>query len=277
LATTIIQTTLPKETLNNVIKWLKEQEDAQNQKIRSIGIACFGPVDLDKTSPTYGYITTTPKPNWGNVEIVGVIQKAFPYVTHIGFDTDVNAPAVAELASKDHGDVKSLAYVTVGTGIGVGLALDNRPVHGLMHPEAGHIYTPLNESDIKNGFTGTCPFHGACLEGMSNGIAIAKRKNISFAQIKDLEDDDPVWDIVAHYYASLCVNLILIASVEVIVLGGGIFQRKILFPKVRQHTVMLLNGYVSKVNSSTIENQIKESAYDADAGIMGAFYLAIRG
>jgi fructokinase len=111
---------------------------------------------------------------------------------------------------------------------------------------------------------------------MSNGIALAKRKNINFNDIKSLQDDDPVWDTVAHYYAGLCVNLILITSVEVIVLGGGIFQRKILFDKVRKHTVKLLNGYVSKVNDESIGKQIKESAFGPDAGIVGAFYLARR-
>ncbi|KAL0476675.1 fructokinase [Acrasis kona] len=277
LETTIIDTTTPPETINKVVEWLqqKQEEHKKGDPIVSIGIASFGPVDLDKSSPTYGYITTTPKPNWHYADVVGGIKKAFPEVP-IAFDTDVNAPAVAELASGHHGNVKSLAYITAGTGIGVGLSLDLRPVHGMMHPEGGHIPVPLAPQDVKDGFTqGTCPYHGCCLEGLANGIAIAKRKNISFGDIKNLEDADPVWDTVAHYYAVLCTNLFLIGSVEVIVLGGGIFQRKILYEKVRNATVKLLNGYVSKVSADTIKGQIKDSEFGADAGIMGAFYIAI--
>lgn len=211
---------------------------------------------------------------------MGQFKKAFPNVP-IGFDTDVNAPAVAEYnsAREKDGNMRSVAYITVGTGIGVGLVVEGNAVHGLLHPEGGHVYAPLSEEDMQSGFRGVCPFHGACVEGMANSISIAARKGIDRKDIRklaDLTDEDPVWDNVAHYLAHLCLNLLLTCSVQLIVLGGGVMKRNVLLPKIHTEFLQLLNGYVQSdsITETNIDKYIVRSKHGSDAGIIGAIVLA---
>jgi fructokinase len=165
------------------------------------------------------------------LDVVGTFQKAYPSLP-INFETDVNAPAMFEAAFGSHGDVSSLCYITIGTGVGIGICIDGRPVHGFMHPEAGHMHVPIAEEDIQAGFKGTCPFHGSCVEGMTASNAIAARLSLERRALETIPDDDPVWQTIAHYMAHVCLNLTLTVSPQVIVIGGGISKRNGLFEKI---------------------------------------------
>ena len=228
----------PSESIQKVVDWLKQH------KFDALGIASFGPVDLNKSSKTYGFITSTPKLAWQNFDLVSPFRKEFVKdgFPDIVFDTDVNAPALSEYEFGNHGSVSSVAYITAGTGIGIGLVINGKTVHGLLHPEGGHIRIPIHKKD--EHFEGVCPFHGQCLEGMCTSVSLAKRRGISISDLPNLKDDDEIWDIAAFYYSNLCVNLLLMTSVEVIVVGGGIFERKCLLPKVRSLVSSQLNNYL---------------------------------
>lgn len=221
-----VHTTTPQQTLNEIKEWLWNRQGQYD----AIGIATFGPVDANPTSPYYGYITSTPKPGWKNtnvLELLGVKEMNIPYL----FDTDVNAPALAEHIMSNDQNTTSSAYVTVGTGIGVGLVINNQTVRGLMHPEAGHLMVARQDGD---NFPGTCPFHGACVEGMCASGALTARKQLSDAsELAALSDDDPVWDACAYQLAQLCAQLVYIASPEKIRFGGGVMNRVSLYPKIR--------------------------------------------
>jgi fructokinase len=260
---TRIDTTTPKETLDASIAWLK------TQSFDAIGIASFGPIDMNRSSPTYGYITNTPKPDWGNTEIVGVFQRAFPD-TPIGFETDVNAPALYEVTHGGHGDISSACYITVGTGVGVGIALGGKAVHGYMHPEGGHLFVPPAPADRAAGFEGVCPFHGACVEGMVASRSIAARTGLDRRDVHTITDEDPVWDTIAHYLAYLCMNLTLTVSPEVIVIGGGISKREKLFVLIREKFETFMNHYVEY---PAVDLYIRPS-FHPDIGLVSSVELA---
>jgi fructokinase len=189
------------------------------------------------------------------------------------FDTDVNAPALAEYIFHKQPGQTSCAYVTVGTGIGVGLIINGATVHGLLHPEAGHLMVAKQVGDT---FEGTCPFHGCCIEGMCSTGALAARKGCPASALPDLLDEDPLWDTCAFYLAQLCASLILIASPERIVIGGGVMNRRCLYAKIRKQTAEILKGYIQqeKITTNQIDEYIKEPLWGNDAGIVGAAYLA---
>jgi len=269
IAKKVFPTTIPDETLPNIVEWLKQH------KFDALGIASFGPVELDKNSKHYGYITTTPKPNWGMTPIL----KAFEiFDVPIGFDTDVNAAAVSELVLSNHGkgkrQIASVAYVTVGTGIGVGLVLDGKPVHGLVHPEFGHMLIGRCPGD--ENFTSTCPKHKECVEGFTSIGALSARIGKPATELPHLPDDDPLWEIAGHYLAILCANLVLAVSPSVIVLGGGVMNRKCLYPIVRKKTLELLNGYINSplLTPERIDEYIVSSPFGSESGIVGALTLA---
>lgn len=231
---TNIITTDPKSTLSAIHTWLEEKKT--ERPFSAIGIACFGPVDLDKNSKTYGYITTTPKPGWQYVDVVGSVKD---FNVPIAFETDVNAPAMTEAALR--GDT-SAAYITIGTGVGVGLVLESYPVHGLMHPEAAHIKCERCPGD---DYPGNCPYHGACIEGMSCAKAISDRLGISPDLLGTIPDDNPVWNIEAYYIAQLCCAVIYLTSVKRIIIGGGITKRNGIFELIRKHVLQILNNYLN--------------------------------
>lgn len=226
----------PTVTLQLIKEWLlRKQFDA-------IGIASFGPIDCRVSSPTFGYITSTPKPNWGHTDVLKLLGiydefKGIPFK----FDTDVNAPAFAEFKLNYKPGQQSCAYITVGTGVGVGLVVNGLTVHGLAHPEAGHIQVAKRDGD---DFPGTCPFHGACIEGLCGTGSLAKRKGCRAEDLPTVADDDELWDITSYYLAQLCASLILMVCPERIVIGGGIMNRGILFKKIRVQTVDILKGYI---------------------------------
>ena len=272
-------TTSPEETLGKCAEWLS------TRKYHALGIASFGPVELHPSHPHYGYITTTPKPGWQYVDVVGPLMAVRPNVP-VGFDTDVNAPAVAEHAhlvsqaiARGVAPPSSCAYITVGTGIGVGLVVNGASVHGLMHPEGGHLCVPRRAADM--AFEGSNPkdcFGGLCAESMACSVALAKRASLSStAQLAHLRDDDAVWDAAAHYLGALCANVVLLVSPERIILSGGIMQRSSLWPKLRARTQAMLNGYIASDELTTtegIESYISPSTWGNQAGMVGALTLA---
>lgn len=249
-------TTSPEETLGKIRDWL-----LSHGPFDSLGIASFGPIDGKIGSPTYGYITSTPKPGWKNTNVVELLgmNSCFAGIPYL-FDTDVNAPALAEFLCLEDKTLSSCAYITVGTGVGVGLVINGKTVHGLVHPEAGHFLVSKLPHDE---FKGSCPFHGGCVEGMISTGALSSRLGISIHELPTLSDDHVVWDYFSHYLAQLCASLILISSPEIIVIGGGVLNRLSLFDKIRSETIGLLNGYIQSpsLESTRISNYIRPSRW----------------
>ncbi|RPI29976.1 MAG: ROK family protein [Chloroflexota bacterium] len=269
IAKTQFPTTTPDETFGRVIAFFQEQ--AQKVRIESIGIGGFGPLDLNPASPTFGYITSTPKPGWSNTDFIGAIRRGLRIPVLI--DTDVNAAALGEHRWGAAQDTRSFIYLTIGTGIGGGALVDGRLVHGLIHPEMGHMFIP-HDRNI-DPFDGSCPFHGDCFEGLASGPAIRKRMGMP---AETLPANDPVWALVAGYLAYALSNLICILSPQRIVLGGGVMQQAQLFPMTRQRVVEILNSYVSSpAITQEIDAFIVPPALGSRAGVLGAIALAMSG
>jgi fructokinase len=261
-----IETTTPEETFHNVIEFFQPHISAE--KIKAIGVGCFGPIDLNPESPSYGFITSTPKPGWRNTDVVRRLENALN--VKVAFDTDVNAAALGEFQWGASRGLDPSLYLTVGTGIGGGLIKDGKPMNGLLHPEMGHIRIPHDLA--ADPFPGSCPYHGDCYEGLANGPAIQKR----FGQRGEtIPDDDPFWKIEAGYIALALHNLILTLTPRRIILGGGILQRNFLFPLIRQKVLALLNGYVQHAAIlEHIDDFIVPPALGSQSGVMGAIALA---
>ena len=233
----VFPTTDPETTLGQVKDWLL------SQSFDAIGIATFGPIDAKLGSPTFGYITSTPKPKWANTNVVGLLGM-YDEFKHIPFrfDTDVNAPALAEYTLHGQGvKLTSCAYITVGTGIGVGFVVNGNTVKGMMHPEGGHIQVKRCSGDT---FAGTCPFHSDCVEGMCSSGALCARASCISSDLPTLPDDHIVWEHCAYYIAQLCATMVMISSPEVICIGGGVLNRASLYPRIRELTLSILNGYI---------------------------------
>jgi fructokinase len=261
-----IPTTTPEETLGKTIEFF--QPFVAARQIDSIGIACFGPLDLDPASPTYGFITATPKPHWSNTDVRGTVQRALDVRTAI--TTDVNGAALGEFQWGASQGCDPSLYLTVGTGIGGGYLVDGKPLTGLLALEMGHIRIPHDFA--RDPFPGNCPFHGDCFEGLANGPAIQKRFG---ARGESIPDDDPFWDVEADYIAAALANYILTLSPKKIVLGGGVMAREYLFAKVRHKVQDLLNGYVSHAAILTdIDHYIVPPALGIRSGSLGAVALA---
>lgn len=255
-----IPTKEPDTTIPLIIDYFKEKN------ISALGIGSFGPIDLDKESDTYGYITTTPKLIWANYDIVGAFTKALKIP--IGFDTDVNGSALGEATWGITKGLDSSIYITVGTGIGVGAYLNGRLLHGMLHPEAGHI---LLQKHPKDNFNGVCPYHPNCLEGLASGPAIEKRWG---KKAIDLVDNQEVWEIEAFYLAQALVNYILTLSPKRIVLGGGVMHQTQLFPLIREKVKELLNDYIKTKEIQHLDEYIVPASLNDKQGIMGCIQLA---
>jgi fructokinase len=266
-------TTTPAETIGQAIEFFQAQE-AKHGKIAAVGIAAFGPLDPEPASPTYGYITTTPKPGWANANFVGAIQQAFN--VPIGFDTDVNGAALGEWRWVAAQDVHTFIYLTIGTGVGGGAVVNGRLLHGLIHPEMGHI--SLTHNWEEDPYPGRCPFHGDCLEGMAAGPAIGERWGTTGQQ---LPADHPAWQLEADYLAQALRTFICTLSPQRIIMGGGVMEQPQLFPLVRQKTQHYLNGYVQHpAILEQIESYIVPPGLGNQAGVLGAIALgqqALRG
>lgn len=261
-------TTTPQETLGKVIEFFQKTQAETDQKLVSIGVACFGPLDLNPTSSTYGYITTTPKPDWQQTDMVGIIRKAMnvPVLT----DTDVNVAAIGEGIWGAGQGLDDFIYLTIGTGIGGGAIVNGKPVHGMVHPEMGHMRVPHNWE--KDPFPGICPYHEDCLEGLACGPAIKERWGQTSSS---LSPDHPGWDIEADYLALAIQNLVCIASPKRIIMGGGVMQQTHLFPKVRAKVQQYLNQYVQALEiTRQIDQFIVPPGLGSRAGALGAIALA---
>jgi fructokinase len=259
-------TTTPEETIAEAIAFFKEH--GTDGDLVAIGIASFGPLNPNPGSPTYGYITTTPKPGWGNTNIYGAIQDALQFP--IGFDTDVNAAALGEHRWGAAQDVDTFIYLTIGTGISGDAMVEGKLVHGLMHPEMGHAHIPHNLE--RDPFEGACPFHKDCLEGLAAGPAIEARWG---ARGETLPENHPAWELEAHYLALGLVNFISVLSPQRIIMGGGVMQNKKLFPLIRKEVQNLLNRYILVPEIlEHIDEYIVPPALGGQAGVLGAIALA---
>jgi fructokinase len=235
---------------------------------RALGVASFGPVHLDPAHPFYGHIARTPKPGWSHADMAGTLAREFG--CPVGFDTDVNAAALAEHRWGAARDVQDLVYVTVGTGIGGGVIAGGKPVHGLLHPEIGHILPRRHPADT---LPGVCPFHGDCLEGLAAGPAIVARCG---AELAALADDHVQWQIEAEYLAQLCATLVLTLSPRRIVLGGGVMGHERLFAPLRARLLGALGGYIDRPEiTEHIERYVVAPGLGTRSGVLGALSLAI--
>jgi len=256
-------TTTPDESINRAIAFFREQP-----RITAIGIASFGPIDLHPDSPTFGYITTTPKPGWANTDLAGAIKRALG--VSIGFDTDVNVAALGEQRWGAAQGLDTFIYLTIGTGIGGGGLSSGKLLHGLIHPEMGHIRLPHDLA--RDPFPGACPYHGDCLEGLASGPALEKRWG---ARAETLPPDHPAWKLEARYLALALVNFICTLSPQRIILGGGVMEQAQLFPLIRREVQQLLNGYVqSPMIIENIDAYIVPPGLGKRAGVLGAIALA---
>lgn len=263
--TATIPTRDPDSTFAEVAEFFTQASDLG--EITGIGIASFGPVGVDPASPDYGKILATPKPGWAGTDLLGRVR-AFLNVP-LAIDTDVNAAALAEVEAAG-ADMRQLAYVTVGTGIGVGLVSEGRPVHGIGHPEAGHIL--VRRHPAHEGFAGTCPFHGDCLEGLAAGPAVSAAWG---TPASELAADHPFWAVEAEYLSQLCMTLLLTMAPQRIVLGGGVMKQERLFPLIRNRTADLLGGYIQGArDAAAMERLIVPPACREPSGLVGAFLLA---
>lgn len=255
-------TLTPEETMPQMIAFFREYN------ICALGIGCFGPIDLDTSSPSYGCITTTPKLAWANYPIVAEFKKALG--VPVGFDTDVNGSALGEATWGCTKDVQTSIYITVGTGIGVGVIANGKPHHGMIHPEGGHILLSRHPNDPMKG--SACPFHENCVEGLAAGPSLEKRWGIKGALLSERED---VWALEAYYLGQAIVNYILMLSPERIILGGGVMHQPCLLPLVRQEVAKQLGGYVRGKGLDDLDTYIVGASLNDDQGIMGAVKLAI--
>jgi fructokinase len=261
-------TTSPAETIQKAIQFFQETVTTHKIQIKRIGIGSFGPVDLDKGSPYYGYITSTPKPGWANTDLVGPILRELNIP--VNFDTDVNVAAIGEGKWGAAKNVENFLYFTIGTGIGGGAIINGKPLHGLIHPEMGHIY--LVQDNQKDNYPGKCPFHGHCFEGLASGPAIEARWGIS---AQNLEDSHPAWDLESDYIAQAMSDFICSFSPQKIILGGGVMQQKHLFSMIHQKVKTFLNGYVeSDMISKHIDEYIVPPKLGNQAGMLGAIAMA---
>lgn len=254
-------TTTPVETLDRAVEFFKDKG------IQALGFGSFGPVDVNRQSDTYGSVMMTPKPNWSGYQVVDHIKRCLN--VPIGFDTDVNAAALGEAAWGAARGLDSCLYITVGTGIGAGAVIEGRLVHGLVHPEMGHI---LLRRHIEDPYEGHCPFHQDCLEGLAAGPAIEARWN---KKGSELEENHPAWELESYYLAQALMNYILVLSPKKIILGGGVMNQRHLFPLIREQVKQLLNGYVQHASLiSRIDDYIVPPGLGSNAGLCGGLALA---
>jgi len=262
-------TTTPAETVGRAIEFFRRHNGIQT--IRAIGVGSFGPVDLNPQSRHYGHITTTPKPGWQFADIAGPLGRAFD--VPVGFDTDVNAAALGEFrwgAARRPQGLDTFVYFTVGTGIGGGAMVNGKLLHGMLHPEMGHMILPRDP--VRDPFEGACKFHGACLEGLASGPAMEQRWGV---RAEDLPADHPAWALEAHYLALGVVNAISILSPQRVILGGGVMGQRHLFPLIRAEVKALLRDYLKVPQIlERIEDYIVPPDLGDRAGVLGAIALA---
>lgn len=252
-----IPTLKPAETIPAVIAFF------QSNPVQAIGLGCFGPIDLNRDSPTYGYITSTPKLDWQMYDIVGALEEGLG--VPVAFTTDVNAACYGEYVAGAGKGLASCVYYTIGTGIGGGAINQGAFVTGFSHPEMGHMLVHRAAGDL---FEGNCPFHHNCLEGMASGPAIEKR---SGEKGEAIDPADPIWEWVSFYIAQAAYNTALLLSPQKIILGGGVMKQPHILPKVKEQFQQLLHGYVEH---PPIDDYIVLPALGDNPGTIGCLALA---
>jgi fructokinase len=263
LAEVRFPTTTPEETLGQAVAFLREQPP-----VAGVGIGAFGPVDLHPSSSTYGWITSTPKPGWANADVVGTIQEGLS--VPVAFDTDVNAAALGEYRWGAAQGLDTFLYITIGTGIGGGGLVNGKLMRGLIHPEMGHIFVPHDRE--ADPYSGACPYHGDCLEGLAAGPAFEGRWGQRAGR---LPPDHPAWPLEAQYLSYGLASLICTLSPQRIILGGGVMQQTHLFEMVRQKVQERLNGYIQAPEVlARIEEYIVPPGLGNLAGVLGSVALA---
>ena len=262
-AQTSFSTTKPEETLGRAVSFFKAHEP-----FASLGIGTFGPCDLNPASPAYGCLSTSIKPGWKQANMLGAFRRTFDVPVVI--DTDVNAAALGEYTWGAGQGLEMVLYLTVGTGIGGGGVIKGRTMHGLFHPEMGHIRLPRDSGD--DSFAGVCPYHGDCLQGLASGPALEARWG---KPAEELPPDHPAWRMEAHYLALAIHNYICTLSPNRVILGGGVMHQRHLFPLIREEVRRLLNGYIQlPMVLEKIDEYTVPPALGDRAGVLGAIALA---
>jgi len=260
-------TTTPEECIRKCLEFFQSVQSVHGP-LSAVGIASFGPLDPRPGSPTFGHITTTPKQGWGHTDLAGPISRSLD--VPVGFDTDVNGAALGEFRWGAAQGLDTFVYLTIGTGIGGGAMVNGGLVHGLLHPEMGHVLPPHDW--MADPFAGVCPYHGDCLEGLASGPAIEQRWN---QKAENLPSDHPAWDLEARYLAHGIVPQIYILSPQRIILGGGVMEQAHLFPKIRRQVRAILKDYIqSPAILEDIEHYIVPPELGNRAGVLGALALA---
>lgn len=254
-----IETGTPEESIPKIILFFSKFD------LEGLGVGAFGPTGINKNKPDYGFVRKTPKPGWSDFDFLGTLRGSIK--CPIYWTTDVNVAAYGELQKGAAQGMKEAVYLTVGTGIGGGIIHEGKLYSGYSHPELGHI--AVRPSPVENdSFSGVCPYHNFCLEGMASGPSIEKRKGVKAAS---LNDDDPAWKLKAYYLAQAAVDYTLSISPEIIIFGGGVSNQKQLFPLIRESFKEQLNGYVQIPPE---DKYIVHAELGDDAGITGALLLA---
>lgn len=256
-----IPTTTPSETIPKIIDYFKDKG------ICALGIGAFGPVDVNPESESFGTILDTPKPGWGHFPLRDYIMKELKVPVNV--DTDVNSACLGEMTFGCAKGLDNVVYITIGTGIGAGIAVGGKLIHGMAHPEAGHV---LLNRVVGDDFKGTCPFHDNCFEGLASGPAIEGRYG---KKGYELADNDEVWELEADYIAQGIMSLVFTVSPRKVILGGGVMHQEQLFPLIRKKLVEKINGYVRGAELDDIDNYIVPASLNDDQGIMGALQLAV--
>jgi fructokinase len=260
--TTTFPTTAPDETIARAAEFF-----AGNGSLVAVGIGSFGPIDPRRSSRSFGFITTTPKPGWAQTDVAGRLEELLD--VPVAFDTDVNAAALGEQRWGAAVGLDSFCYVTVGTGIGGGVVVNGRLVHGLLHPELGHMRIPHDR--VADPFPGSCPYHGDCLEGLASGEAMRQRWGQDAQQL----DGDAPWQLEAEYVALGLVNVVCALSPKRIILGGGVMKEPTLLARVRERLRELLAGYFDAAElRDEIGDFVVPPGLGDDAGVLGAIALA---
>lgn len=255
-----ISSLTPDQSMPAVISYFKKNP------VKALGVGSFGPLDLHKESKTYGYITSTPKPGWKDYPLVPVLKEALQIPA--GLDTDVNAALLGEVEFGASKGLDNAVYITIGTGIGGGVMTNGKLLHGMLHPELGHMLLAKREDDH---FAGVCPYHGSCFEGLASGPSISKRWG---KPAEELGGCAEVWDLEAFYIAQAITSYIMVLSPEKIILGGGVMHQQTLFPLIRKKVLEMVNGYIETSLLEDIESYIVPSSLHDDQGILGGLVLA---
>ena len=265
LVTAQIPTATPAETLEAVIEFFRREAGG---KLRAVGIASFGPLDPRPDSPTFGYITCTPKAGWRGTDVAGTVGRAL--CVQVGFDTDVNGAALAEARWGAARGLTDFVYLTVGTGIGGGAMVNGKLLHGLLHPEMGHLRIPHDRA--RDPYAGRCPFHGDCLEGLACGPAIRERWQMAPSE---LPAEHPAWALEAEYLAAGLNNFVCTLSPQRIVIGGGVLHQECLLPMVRAELTRLLGGYIEAAEIlEEMDRFVVLPELGDRAGVLGGLMLA---